>query len=210
MVSHNDIDHSGGASSVLAQVPVGWFASSFTEQDSFNRPANALKCFAGQHWQWDGVSFEVLHPSLQSYNDANLSYNRRGCVVKISSQFGSILLTGDIEEPAEASLLDANADKLKSDVLIAPHHGSKTSSSAPFLQAVNAKQVIFTVGYLNRFKHPKPEIEKRYKKSGALEFRSDYTGALLIDFTRNMPLQILAWRQAQLRYWHDDFQLSLN
>ena len=210
MVSHNDIDHSGGAASVLAQVPVGWFASSFTESETMQLPPKPLKCFAGQHWQWDGVSFEVLHPSLPSYNDANLSDNNRSCVVKISSQFGSILLTGDIEEPAEASLLAANADKLKSDVLIAPHHGSKTSSSAPFLQAVNAQQVIFTVGYLNRFKHPKPEIETRYKESGALKFRSDYTGALLINFTRNMPLRILAWRQAQPRYWHDDFQLSLN
>ena len=210
MVSHNDIDHSGGAASVLAQVPVGWFASSFTESETMQLPPKPLKCFAGQHWQWDGVSFEVLHPSLPSYNDANLSDNNRSCVVKISSQFGSILLTGDIEEPAEASLLAANADKLKSDVLIAPHHGSKTSSSAPFLQAVNAQQVIFTVGYLNRFKHPKPEIESRYKASGAHEFRSDYTGALLIDFTRNLPLQILAWRQAQPRYWHDDFQLILH
>ena len=205
IVSHNDIDHSGGAASILAQVPVGWFSSSFTEPDSFKQPANALKCFAGQHWQWDGVSFNVLHPSLQSYNDANLSDNNRSCVVKISSQYGSILLTGDIEEPAEAGLLAANADKLKSDVLIAPHHGSKTSSSAAFLQAVNAKQVIFTVGYLNRFKHPKPEIEKRYKESRALAYRSDYTGALLIDFARNMPLQILAWRQAQPRYWHDAY-----
>ncbi len=210
MLSHNDIDHSGGAASVLAQVPVGWFASSFTESQTMQLPPKSLKCFAGQHWQWDGVSFEVLHPSLPSYNDANLSDNNRSCVVKISSQFGSILLTGDIEEPAEASLLAANADKLKSDVLIAPHHGSKTSSSAPFLQAVDAQQVIFTVGYLNRFKHPKPEIETRYKESGALEFRSDYTGALLINFTRNMPLQILAWRQAQPRYWHDDFQFSLH
>ena len=210
IVSHNDIDHSGGAPSVLAQVPMGWFASSFTESDSFKLPANALKCFAGQHWQWDGVSFEVLYPSWQSYNDANLSDNNRSCVVKISSQFGSILLTGDIEALAETSLLTASNDKLKSDVLIAPHHGSKTSSTVNFVQAVGAKQVIFTVGYLNRFKHPKPMIEKRYAESVALLYRSDYSGALLIDFAHKMPLQILAWRQAQPRYWHDDYQLSLN
>ena len=210
IVSHNDIDHSGGAPSVLAQVPMGWFASSFTESDSFKLPPNALKCFAGQHWQWDGVSFEVLYPSWQSYNNASLSDNNRSCVVKISSQFGSILLTGDIEALAETSLLTASNDKLKSDVLIAPHHGSKTSSTVNFVQAVGAKQVIFTVGYLNRFKHPKPMIEKRYAESVALLYRSDYSGALLIDFAHKMPLQILAWRQAQPRYWHDDYQLSLN
>ncbi|MBC7755145.1 MAG: DNA internalization-related competence protein ComEC/Rec2 [Bdellovibrio sp.] len=205
MVSHNDIDHSGGAPSVLAQVPVGWFASSFTESDSFKLPTNALKCLAGQHWQWDSVQFAVLYPSLQSYEDANLSDNNRSCVVKITSQFGSILLTGDIEEPAEASLLAINADTLKSDVLIAPHHGSKTSSSPNFVQAVGAKKVIFTVGYLNRFKHPKPDIEKRYEASGVIEYRSDYAGALLIDFARDKPMQIQAWRQAQPRYWHDEY-----
>ncbi len=205
MVSHNDIDHSGGAASVLAQVPVAWFASSFTESESMQLPPKALKCFAGHHWQWDGVRFEVLYPSVQSYDDVSLTDNNRSCVVKITSQFGSILLTGDIEELAETSLLDLNAAKLKSDILIAPHHGSKTSSSAAFVQAVGAKQVIFTVGYLNRFNHPKPVIEKRYEESGATKYRSDYNGALIIDFTRKSPLQIAAWRQVKPRYWHDQY-----
>lgn len=220
MVSHNDIDHSGGAPSVLAQVPVRWFASSFTESDSMILPPNALKCFAGQHWQWDGVNFEVLYPSWESYGNTSISDNNRSCVVKITSQFGSILITGDIEYLAEASLLEANKnvfpderlgdDKLKSDVLIAPHHGSKTSSSIEFVQAVGAKQIIFTVGYLNRFKHPKPTIKKRYEESGAFSYRSDYNGALLIDFTRNTNLQTQAWRQAQPRYWHDNYHLGQN
>ncbi len=224
IISHNDIDHSGGAPSVMAQMPVGWFASSFTESDSMILPPNALKCFAGQHWQWDGVNFEVLYPSWQSYENASLTDNNRSCVVKITSQFGSILLTGDIEELAETALLEANKnvlpdgklgdDKLKSDVLIAPHHGSKTSSSVEFVQAVGAKQIIFTVGYLNRFKHPKPIIEKRYEESGAFSYRSDYNGALLIDFSRKtnvqLNMQIRAWRQAQPRYWHDNYSFGEN
>jgi competence protein ComEC len=205
MVSHNDIDHSGGAPSVLAQMPVGWFASSFVESDTMQLPPSALKCFAGQHWQWDGVQFEVLYPSWQSYEDVTLTDNNRSCVVKITSQFGSILLTGDIEELAEATLLSDNKNALASDILIAPHHGSKTSSSVAFVQAVRAKQVIFTVGYLNRFNHPKPMIEKRYEESGANEYRSDYKGALTIDFTPKPPLQIKAWRQQQPRYWHDRY-----
>ena len=214
MVSHNDIDHSGGAPSVLAQMPLGWFASSFTQSDSMILPANALKCFAGQHWQWDGVSFEVLYPSWQSYDDESLSDNNRSCVVKVTSQFGSILLTGDIEEMAETRLLEANIDKVHSDVLVAPHHGSKTSSTVGLVQAVGAKHIIFTVGYLNRFKHPKPMIEKRYEESGAWLYRSDYNGALLIDFTPKTNvqpnMQILAWRQAQPRYWHDNYHLEEN
>jgi competence protein ComEC len=214
MVSHNDIDHSGGAPSVLAQMPASWFASSFTESDSMTLPPNALKCFAGQHWRWDGVNFEVLYPSWQSYDDVTLTDNNRSCGVKITSQYGSILLTGDIEELAETSMLEANKSALSSEVLIAPHHGSKTSSSVAFVQAVGAKQIIFTVGYLNRFNHPKPIIEKRYEESGAWLYRSDYHGALLIDFTRKTNMQlnmkILAWRQAQPRYWHDDYHLGIN
>lgn len=120
------------------------------------------------------------------------------------------MLTGDIEKSAEAALLQANegkdsGDMLAIDVQIAPHHGSKTSSTSDFVQAVNAKQVVFTVGYLNRFKHPKPMIQERYSTSGAKGFRSDYHGALQISFTKNQPLNIESWRQKRPKYWHDSY-----
>ena len=234
IASHNDADHTGGANSVLAQLPVGWLASSF-DLVSDTLPKKTIKCFAGQTWQWDSVKFEVLYPSLASYENMNLKDNNRSCVIKVTSQFGSILLTGDIEKEAENALLndaenniidndallannhapsgDANfsriPSKLKSDVLIAPHHGSKTSSTREFVQAVNAKHAIFTVGYLNRFKHPKPLIEKRFEESGAFTYRSDYQGALTIDVTRTNNISnyidITALRQSQPRYWHDSY-----
>ena len=224
MVSHNDIDHSGGTTSVVAQVPVGWLASSFSLAAD-NLPKKTMKCFAGQHWRWDNVSFEVLYPTLESYENAELKDNNRSCVLKVTSQFGSILLTGDIEKEAEKTLLEnslqANIYKgsgdvalnneslvnnlLKSDVLIAPHHGSKTSSTVDFIQLVGAKHIIFTVGYLNRFKHPKPLIEKRFEESGAITYRSDFQGAVLIDFKKNNAIKINAWRQTQPRYWHDSY-----
>ena len=112
----------------------------------------------------------MLHPSESSYQQIDIKDNNRSCVLKVSSQFGSILLTGDIEHSAEAELLKANAlkrDVLFSDVMVAPHHGSKTSSTDDFVKAVGAKQVIFTVGYLNRFKHPKSTIESRYTENAA-------------------------------------------
>jgi competence protein ComEC len=90
-------------------------------------------------------------------------------------------------------------------VLIVPHHGSKTSSTVDFVKAVGAKHSIFTVGYLNRFKHPKPLIEKRFEESGANIYRSDYHGALLLDFTRYKPIKIEALRQSQPRYWHEQY-----
>lgn len=214
IVSHNDSDHSGGAASVLAQMQVNWLATSFDVPDDWSaektsQPKKTINCFAGQTWQWDKVKFEVLNPSLESYANAEISDNNRSCVLKISSQFGCILLTGDIEKPAEATLLqadeEADANKLASDVLIAPHHGSKTSSTSDFVQAVNAKQVIFTVGYLNRFKHPKPMIETRYINSGATRFRSDYHGALIINFSQNQAPNIASWRLERPKYWHDSY-----
>lgn len=235
IVSHNDSDHSGGMASVLVQMPVTWLASSFDAANTLSLPIKALpkkmlKCFAGQHWQWDSVQFDVLYPSWQSYSDASLSDNNRSCVLKVTSLFGSLLLTGDIEKEAEAALLatalQANRDvvavnMLKSDVLIAPHHGSKTSSTAQFVQAVAAKQIIFTVGYLNRFKHPKPATLQRYIDTGALLYRSDYNGALQLNFTalnftqldfitnkdstNKNTIKVNAWRQAEPKYWHDRY-----
>ena len=223
MVSHNDADHSGGAASVLAQLPVNWLASSF-DTTALSVEKRSIKCVAGQYWVWDKVTFEVLYPKLASYQDAGLTDNNKSCVVKVTSQFGSLLLTGDIEKEAENSLLNdalqTNSDKglvneglinkspinqLKSDILIAPHHGSKTSSTVEFVQAVGAKHIIFTVGYLNRFKHPKPLIEKRYEESGALTYRSDYQGALTINFMQATSVSIKALRQSQPRYWHDKY-----
>ena len=210
VISHNDLDHSGGAASVLAQVPVYWLASSFVLPESMlpqtlPKMPQQLHCAAGQKWVWDKVIFEVLYPSLLSYANLDLSDNNRSCVIKVMSQYGSILLTGDIEKEAEATLLGANKEELRSDTLVAPHHGSKTSSTVDFVQAVGAKHTIFTVGYLNRFKHPKPDIEKRYEESGAFTYRSDYQGELEIEFTKASPNYIKSWRELQRKYWHDQY-----
>ena len=204
IVSHNDDDHSGGAASVLAQVPVKWVASSF-EIPKVSATQKRIKCFAGQRWQWDGVKFEVLYPRMESYENPNLTDNNRSCVVKVTSKYGNILLTGDIEKEAEAALLESNANVLKSDILVAPHHGSKTSSTPAFIQAVGTKYVVFTVGYLNRFKHPKPMIINSYAESGAVLYRSDYQGAVNIDFLKDKAIQIKAWRESEPRYWQEKY-----
>ncbi len=210
VVSHNDLDHSGGAASVLAQMPVNWLASSFDMPETAHALPKKILCAAGQTWTWDSVRFEVLYPSLESYQNFDIRDNNRSCVVKVTSRYGSILLTGDIEKEAEEELLQANnygidSDVLKSDILVAPHHGSKTSSTVEFVRAVGAKHTIFTVGYLNRFKHPKPLIEKRFEESGTLLYRSDYQGELEINFSKTLPISILAWREMQPKYWHDKF-----
>lgn len=225
-VSHDDEDHSGGLASVLSQIPATWLASSF-ESTEVSATQKQIKCVKGQHWQWDGVQFEVLYPDLKSYESEDIKDNNRSCVLKVTSQFGSILLTGDIENEAEKALLNNNIksdalvanihkpsgdvifsgteSQLKSDVLIAPHHGSKTSSRPEFISAVAAKHIIFTVGYLNRFKHPKPMILNRYVESGAKIYRSDTEGAIHIDFLKDNSIKISAWRQQKPHYWQDRY-----
>jgi competence protein ComEC len=205
VVSHDDSDHSGGAASVLAQIPIKWTASSYAMPKTTQQMLTALNCYAGQQWVWDRVKFEVLYPSVASYQDIHLSDNNRTCVIKVTSRYGSILLTGDIEKEAEQVLVKRQRYILKSDVMIAPHHGSKTSSTESFVKAVAPTYTIFTVGYLNRFKHPKPLIVSRYAESKSTMYRSDYHGAILLDFMRKGPLQVKAWRLANVKYWHDKY-----
>jgi competence protein ComEC len=107
-------------------------------------------------------------------------------------------------------LLENDADVLKSDVLVAPHHGSKTSSSTDFISAVQPKHTIFTAGYLNRFKHPVPKVLERYRDSGSAIYRSDYHGAIMIETNSKLgkdhKMRISNWRHENKHYWHDDFE----
>lgn len=213
IISHDDTDHSGGMSSVLAQMPVNWLTSSLPEAADETVKTRRMKCIAGQRWKWDGVGFEMLYPDLESYADPSLKDNNRSCVLKITSASGSLLLTGDIERPAEQALLAMQQGSqkpalLKSDVLIAPHHGSRTSSGEEFIAAVAPHLTIFTAGYLNRFKHPLPEIVSRYEKASSKLLRSDYDGAVIMNYMADAakPVQIVSWRNERQRYWHDRYR----
>lgn len=207
VVSHNDIDHSGGMQSVLSLMPTAWLANSF--EPALEPPTNTKRvpCFAGQSWVWDNVQFEMLYPNYESYTDAALTDNNRSCVLKVTSQSGTMLLTGDIEKDSERYLLETRPEKLKSDVMTVPHHGSKTSSVPEFMAIVKPSVSVFTVGYLNRFGHPKPVVVERYREAGSLLYRSDYDGAVEIDFTTNPTnqheIKMQSWRNLNRRYWQD-------
>ncbi len=213
MLSHNDLDHSGGLNSVLAQVPIKWLDSSIPMDTKLgatidSKQVNLMRCYAGQQWVWDDVKFDVLYPSIASYSE-DLTDNNRSCVLKVTSQYGSILLTGDIEKEAEFALLQNNSENLDSDVLVAPHHGSKTSSTIDFIQAVDPSTTIFTAGYLNRFKHPKPEVLARYQANLSEILRSDTSGAVTVNFAapnqnRLEKIQIMPYRKIKHRYWQDE------
>ncbi len=203
VVSHNDSDHRGGMVSVLTQMPVDWVASSLGDDDPDLAARRHMRCYAGQSWEWDGVHFEMLYPGWDSYADSAIKDNNRSCVLRVTSKFGSLLIPGDIERGAEAMLLKTYPEKLATDVLIAPHHGSKTSSSPGFVAATKPAVVIFTMGYLNRFNHPKQAVVERYKQNGSHIYRSDNDGAILLDFADSKAIAITRWRYSQMRYWQD-------
>jgi competence protein ComEC len=210
IVSHNDSDHSGGMHTVLAQMPVSWLASSLPQSAELNNNVKHVKCISGQRWTWDGVDFQMIYPHPSSYEDTVLTDNNRSCVLKITSAAGSLLVTGDIERSVETELIaqqknNQDSISLKSDVMIAPHHGSKTSSSVEFINAVDPDLTVFTAGYLNRFRHPRPEIVKRYEDAQIKILRSDYHGAVILNFvadTSEGAVNVISWRQQNRRYWH--------
>lgn len=203
IVTHDDTDHYGGAISVLDAMPVSWVASSLAQQQPvLAHTQRHISCVRGQRWQWDGVRFEILHPAADSYQD-DIKDNDRGCVLKITSAFGSVLLPTDIEKISEEELLATMPSSLAADVLVVPHHGSKTSSTEAFVRQVNPAIAVFTVGYRNRFGHPKREVVARYQRSGSRLLRSDVDGAVDIRFEKAGTPAVTTYRMAERRYWKE-------
>jgi len=202
-ISHDDNDHSGGAHSVLEALPLDWVATSLSEgAPATELAARRLRCFAGQQWEWDGVRFTVLHPSWGSYGQRALKDNARCCVLKVESRYGSILLPADIERASEVQLLQERPLSLAARVLVAPHHGSGTSSTTQFLAAVAPQVVVIPVGHRNRFGHPKPEVLERYSAIDSKVLRSDRDGAVSLRFAPS-GISAEAYRAKYKRYWQD-------
>ena len=194
IISHGDNDHIGGAKSVINNFRVDKIISSVPRKLEAH---NVVRCLAGQSWQWDGVLFEIISPELGSV----LEGNNASCVLKISSPQGSVLLTGDIEKQAEFNLLNRRKSKLASDILLVPHHGSRTSSMPAFISAVSAEHAFLAVGYKNRFGFPKQDIMARYDAQKVKTYVSYETGELSAKF-RQTGLQIDEFRTKNRRFWH--------
>ena len=205
VLSHRDTDHVGGARSLLAALPVTTLLTSLEpghalRADRPQAPAHT-RCEAGQGWSWDGVRFEVLHPAAADY-ERSLKTNALSCVLRVSTAQASVLLTGDIEREQEQALLRSAEDGvvLRSSVLLAPHHGSKTSSSDAFLAAVAPGSAVFQAGYRNRFGHPAPEVLARYRGRGIVRWTSPACGAW--QWRSDVPDASVCEREARRRYWH--------
>ena len=213
MLSHEDNDHRGGAKAVLGHFHVNQIVSS----DLTILPEYTVNsCKAGQKWQWDGVSFEVLSPpeSWLKRDDSDItansaasatsgvSDNNRSCVLRVFNRHHSLLLTGDIEKRVEQQLV-SHYPTLQTDVIIIPHHGSRTSSSESFLGATHAKLALLPVGYRNRFGHPKADVIERYKAMGIDVLDTVENGALELAFpaSTGQQIDIKAWRKDHGGFW---------
>jgi competence protein ComEC len=194
VVTHRDSDHAGGTASVQSALSVGEVRSSVAE-------IAGQPCLAGQRWHWDGVEFAILHPDTEASTAAGKS-NHLSCVLSVVAGGKRMLLTSDIEAPDEAALLARYPGQLTADVLLVPHHGSRTSSTPAFLEAVAPQVAVIPVGYRNRFGHPKADVVERYVAMGVPLWRTDRDGAVQIRLAQE-GLALSGWRREYRRYWHD-------
>lgn len=195
VISHTDLDHRGGLEGVIALLKGEIITS---EPHRLSQPAKL--CQSGERWTWNGVDFHFIHPEGEFKKRNNLS-----CVLKVSSQGKSVLLTGDSEALAEKAMILQFAEDLKSDVLIVPHHGSLTSSSVEFVSAVLPRYAIFPVGKDNHYGFPREKIVKRYEEIGAKMFLTWQTGALIFEFKKGQPLAPpIYWRETFTHYWNQN------
>ena len=194
IISHADNDHIGGANSLLNSLPIQNVLSSAPGQLA---AYNATQCYAGYSWQWDQVSFQFLSPPGQLFQNEN----DNSCVLRIDTLNSSVLLTGDIERVAEGYLIQNAGSSLAADILIAPHHGSNTSSSAAFLALVKPDIILIPADSPNRFGFPHTEVIERYKDIAAKYYISGETGAISIAFANKGTL-IESYRKLHSGYWN--------
>ncbi len=196
VISHSDNDHYGGASALLEAFSVRNLLASFAMPGYPNKP-----CLPGSRWHWGAIEFRVLGPlnsALEHANDNNLS-----CVMHITAPGFSILLPGDIEKATEQQLVSVWGDELRADVLVMPHHGSKTSSGEKLISAVQPRYAIASAGYRNRFGHPHPMVTARYRQAGVRVLSTADSGALEFEFNTcaGKGQAINQHREAMGNYW---------
>ena len=185
IISHNDNDHAGGQSILLSAMNVKEVISS---EDS---------CFNGWNRQFGELRFEALWPEAPMSADENES----SCVVKVSDSHHSLLLTGDIDKRVERKLIKLHSDKLRSELIVVPHHGSNSSSSVAFIRQVSPRYAVFSQGFLNRWRFPRPEIVDRYANERVSMFSTSDAGQISFSF-KSTQTNISLFREDKYPYWY--------
>lgn len=221
VLSHADLDHVGGAASLLSGLPVTDVYASFDLQHFLTREAGLLSvpvapmpawkaaCEYGLRWHVDGVVFSFLWPvntasmpGLRSDTDSAPGQlpdrNAGSCVLHVQGRFHSALLPGDIGHIQERTLVKRGLAPV--DLVLAGHHGSKTSSDKLFVEAVAAQHVIVQAGHANRYGHPHAEVRHRWHQAGSRLWRTDLQGAVRA-LSDHEGLHVTAHRIERQRHW---------
>lgn len=196
ILSHADNDHAGGVNEL----------KKYDDSVKIYATKGAYKaCTNRLNWQWDDVKFEILSPyELYPYLGNNSS-----CVLKISNKNYSILLTGDIEEAIEYRLTKNFSKQIPSDVLLVPHHGSRSSSGLDFLEAVHPKIAVNSSGFANQFHHPHPLIIERYKEQNIQFLDTQDKGMIELLFT-DKSIKVNQYLDEHPHFWNPRLPLIEN
>ncbi len=199
VLSHDDLDHTGGAASVLAALPVAEGLGVRPAQGRDGPPWR--ECRAGEGWQAGGWSFRVLHPDVEALTRFARD-NDRSCVLHIRRGARAVLLPGDLEGGSEGHVLARlPAEALRADVLLLGHHGSRQASSGDFLDVVQPALAVASAGYRNRFGHPAQAVRDRLAARRIRLLETAHCGALQLEVTAAGVSPPRCWRARQRRYW---------
>jgi competence protein ComEC len=202
VVSHLDSDHSGGARSLIDAVAVERVLTSIDlEHPILQAARNVQRCQTDQHFSLGGLQLTVLNPPVALYDRPRATTNEKSCVILAQMGATRVLLTGDVPVREEAGMVAAFGTGLRAQLMVAPHHGSKTSSSEAFIDAVSPSWVSVQAGYRSRFGHPHPDVVARYVRHGARIVRSDWSGAARWRFAADGSVVLERWRIDHGRYW---------
>lgn len=227
VVSHSDVDHAGGVPGVLKEISVAQAYSSFdlkqwlervttlSKSQKMRPPEQLARCQYGQRWSWDGVVFSFLHPepegreTLEGDEKISAKYvkkktrtNAGSCVLHIQGLHHSALLPGDIGIKEEAAMIERTQENIQANLVVVAHHGSVTSSSQKFIHQVGALHAIAQTGYLNRFSHPAPVVEQRWREAGSYFWRTDTHGAVTA-LSGPQEIRVSSQSNTRKRYWHE-------
>jgi competence protein ComEC len=215
VISHSDSDHIGGAATLLKSIQFDFMMGSLPStnqllKDLQSRSIPSIPCRYGQRWTWDGVEFLIWHPHEDTLFEDQYSRNpnEMSCVLEVRNQHASFWLTGDVEKQAEAEIVNRlNQDSLREIgdrklVFMAPHHGSKTSSSLDLLKKLSPDQAFAQNGYRNRYGHPHPTVTERYQNLRIPFYQTPNTGAQIWFFDNRGNATLRFWRHDIKRLWH--------